>query len=160
MKSCYDLNPEDLVIENQGKIAVVASMFNGDVTRELVRCCLNTLKQFGYRKNQVDVYWVPGAWELPQTVRIVAREKNKNDAVIAIGCIIRGETAHFDYVAGEANSGLGEVARSVGFPVIFGVLATDTWEQAWERASESGGNKGEELAKAALHMIKLFRRIQ
>lgn len=160
MKSNYDLSSEDLVIDNPGRIAVIASMFNGDVTQELVRCCLNTLKQCGYRKKQVDVYWVPGAWELPQTVKTVTEEKDTSDAAIAIGCIIRGETPHFDYVAGEASNGLGEVARSSEFPVIFGVLTTDTWEQAWERASESGENKGGELAKAALHMIKLFRRIQ
>ena len=85
-------------------------------------------------------------------------DHHRIDGLVTIGCVIRGETSHFEYVAGEANSGLGEIARSVDFPVIFGILTTDTWEQAWKRAAEDEENKGKEFAKTALYMIKLFRR--
>ena len=165
MKSSCDLDIEDIPLGSHLKIAVIASLFNGDITKEMVRCCMETLEEYGCRKDQVDIYWVPGAWELPQTAKILARKRvkpaeNGIDLVIAIGCVIKGETSHYDYVAGEASNGLGEAARSAEFPVIFGVLTTDTWDQAWERASEAGENKGRELAKSGLHMIRLFQKIE
>jgi 6,7-dimethyl-8-ribityllumazine synthase len=107
----------------------------------------------------VDVYWVPGAWELPQATRKVAG-LNRHDAVIALGCVIRGDTPHFDFVAGEASSGLGAIAREIDVPLLFGVLTTDTPDQAWARASRESGNKGRELARSALHMIALYEGLQ
>lgn len=137
------------------RIAVVAARFNGDVTAELLEGCRAGLTEFGVSTDDVDIYLVPGAWELPQTARRVVA-LGQHDAVIALGCVIRGETAHFDYVAGEASQGLGAVARNSDVPVVFGVLTTDTMEQAWARASRDGDDKGRELALSALHMIELY----
>ncbi len=102
---------------------------------------------------------MPGAWERPQAARRIAA-LNRHDALIALGCVIRGETPHFDYVAGEAASGLGSVAREIDIPLLFGVLTTDTPDQAWARASQKVGNKGRELAKSALYMIGLFESLE
>ncbi len=107
----------------------------------------------------MDFYRVPGAWELPQEARRIAA-LNRHDAFIALGCVIRGETPHFDYVAGEASSGLGAVAREIVIPVLFGVLTTDTPDQAWARASREAGNKGRELAHSALHLIGLYEGLE
>ena len=163
MKSTWDLKSEDLSIENPVKIIVVASLFNPDITKELVRSCLYTLEEYGYSSDQVDVLWVPGAWEIPQIAKKVADgdysiNADEIDALIAIGCVIKGETPHFDFVAGEASRGISMVARQADFPVIFGLLTVDTWEQALARASEAEGNKGREFAKSALHMINLYRQ--
>lgn len=137
------------------RVALVVARFNGDVTAELLDGCRAGLTEFGVSTDDVDIYLVPGAWELPQTARRVVA-LGRHDAVIALGCVIRGETAHFDYVAGEASRGLGAVARSSDVPVIFGVLTTDSEEQAWARASRDGDDKGRELALSALHMIELY----
>ena len=163
MKSKWDLKSEDLFVDNPIKIAVVASLFNPDITKELVRCCLYTLEEYGYSSDRVDVLWVPGAWEIPQVAKKVAdgdynTTADEIDALIAMGCVIKGETPHFDFVAGEATRGISKVARQADFPVIFGILTVDTWEQAWARASEAKGNKGREFAKSTLHMINLYRQ--
>ena len=167
MKSTWDSDSQDLVVKNSNRIAIVAALFNNDITEVLVRSCVDTLCENGYTNDQVDIYWVPGVWEIPQTVKRLLYKENelvaesdhhRIDGLVTIGCVIRGETSHFEYVAGEANSGLGEIARSVDFPVIFGILTTDTWEQAWKRAAEDEENKGRKFAKTALYMIKLFRR--
>jgi 6,7-dimethyl-8-ribityllumazine synthase len=121
----------------------------------MLKGCQSTLEEFGVEADAVDVYRVPGAWELPQAVRKIAA-LNRHDALIALGCVIRGETPHFDYVAGEASSGLGAVAREIDIPLLFGVLTTDTPDQAWARASREVANKGRELAQSALHMIRLY----
>ena len=134
---------------------MIAARFNADVTTELVEGCRAGLSEFGVLPDDVDVYWVPGAWELPQTARRLASLR-RHDAIIALGCVIRGETAHFDYVAGEASSGLGAVARTLDVPLLFGVLTTDTQEQAWTRASRDADDKGRELALSALHMVALY----
>ena len=141
------------------RIAVIAGRFNGDVTEELVEGCLAGLGEFGVAPDHVDLYWVPGAWELPQTARKVAA-CDRHDAIIVLGCVIRGETAHFDFVAGEASSGLGAVARSLDVPLLFGVLTTDTEEQAWTRASRDQDDKGREVALSALHMIDVYAGLE
>jgi 6,7-dimethyl-8-ribityllumazine synthase len=141
------------------RIGIIAARFNGNVTEEMLEGCRNTLEEFGVGADAVDVYWVPGAWELPQAARRIAA-LNRHDAFIAIGCVIRGETPHFDFVAGEASSGLGTVAREIDIPLLFGVLTTDTPEQAWARASREEGNKGRDLAHSALHMIGLYEDLQ
>ena len=112
----------------------------------------------GVAAGDIDVYHVPGAWELPQAALRVAATK-RHDAIIALGCVIRGETAHFDYVAGEAARGLGEVARGLDIPLLFGVLTTDTVEQAQARAGRTEGNKGRELAVSALGMLDLYTEL-
>lgn len=141
------------------RIGIIAARFNGDVTEEMLKNCQSTLEEFSVEVEAVEVYWVPGAWELPQAARKIAA-LNQHDALIALGCVVRGETPHFDYVAGEASSGLGAVARQIDVPLLFGVLTTDTPEQAWARASREGGNKGRELAKSALHMIGLYEGLE
>ena len=141
------------------RIGIIAARFNSDVTEEMLESCQSTLEEFGVEVDAVDVYRVPGAWELPQAARKIAG-LNRHDAIIALGCVIRGETPHFDYVAGEASSGLGAVARELDIPLLFGVLTTDTPEQAWARASRDGGNKGRELAQGALHMIRLYEGLE
>lgn len=125
----------------------------------MLKECRSTLEEFGVEPDAVEVYRVPGAWELPQAARRVAA-LNRHDALIALGCVIRGETPHFDYVAGEASSGLGAVARQIDIPLLFGVLTTDTPDQAWARASGKLGNKGRELAKSTLHMIHLYEGLE
>lgn len=141
------------------RFALVVSRFNEEITEELLEGARACLLQHDVAEEDVEVFGVPGAWELPQAARAVV-EAGVHDAVIALGCVIRGETPHFDYVAGEAARGLGEVARSGTLPVAFGVLTTETVEQARERAERQRGNKGREAALAALEMISVLDRIR
>ncbi len=141
------------------RIGIIAARFNSDVTEEMLEGCQSTLEEFGVEADAVDVYRVPGAWELPQAARRIAA-LDRHDALIALGCVIRGETPHFDYVAGEASSGLGAVARELDIPLLFGVLTADTPDQALARASQEVGNKGRELAQSALHMIRLYEGLE
>ena len=141
------------------RVAVVVSRFNADVTERLLEGALACLEEHGTAAEHVDVYRVPGAWELPQvSARVVALRRHH--AVVALGCVIRGETAHFDYVAGEASRGLGEVARASAVPVVFGVLTTDTRGQAMARAGDGPGNKGYEVTLAALELVSLYRMLE
>ena len=140
------------------RIAVLVSRFNTEITEELRRGCVEGLTDQGVAADDIDIYHVPGAWELPQAALRVAAKK-RHDAIIALGCVIRGETAHFDYVAGEAARGLGEVARVLDIPLLFGVLTTDTVEQAQARAGRTEGNKGRELAVSALGMLDLYSEL-
>jgi len=138
------------------RVTVVAARFNADVTERLVRGALACLVEHGAREEEVEVLRVPGAWELPQTAaRLV--ERDASHAIVALGCVIRGETPHFDYVCAEASSGLGAVARASRIPVLFGVLTTNTREQALARAADGPSNKGYETALAALEMVALYR---
>ena len=137
------------------RFAIVVSRFNSDVTNDLLAGATASLIGHGVEAEDIDVYWVPGAWELPQTAgRLVGAARH--DAVITLGCVIRGGTPHFDYVAGEATRGLGAVARASAIPVVFGVLTTDTREQAAERADPHGVDKGGEVASSAVEMVGLF----
>jgi 6,7-dimethyl-8-ribityllumazine synthase len=149
----------DGALDGRGlRVAVLCTRFHGPITERLLERCLATLNAHGVAEADVEVVRVPGAWELPQaTARLASLDRH--DALVAIGCVIRGDTPHFDYVAGEATRGLGAVARDHDRPVIFGVLTTDTEEQAWERAREDGQDKGRELALAALEMGLLYRRL-
>lgn len=140
------------------RIAVLVARFNGDVTERLLRGALECLAEHGAREDDVEVVRVPGAWELPQTAaRIIAL--GRHDALVALGCVIRGETPHFDYVCAEASGGLGAVARGSRIPVLFGVLTTDTRDQAMARAAEGPSNKGYETALAAVEMATLYRTL-
>jgi 6,7-dimethyl-8-ribityllumazine synthase len=137
------------------RVAVVASRFNETVTRALVDGAMDALVRHGAAFDDIDVYWVPGAWELPLAVRHVMATA-RYDAVVALGAVVRGDTPHFDYVAGEASRGLSEAARDADIPVGFGVLTCDTMEQALARCGGEHGNKGWDAALAALETADLL----
>ena len=133
----------------KSRVAIVVSRFNEDVTRRLLAGAEAALREQGVPMAQVDVYWAPGAFELPVLAEAAAAS-GRYRAIVALGCVIRGETAHFEYVAGEAARGLGNVALAHRIAVGFGVLTTDTEEQALARAGGPAGNKGFDAALAAL----------
>ena len=139
--------------------ALVISRFNEFVTRKLRDGALDCLEKHGTAAEDVHELWVPGAFEIPLVAKTAA-ESGRFDAVICLGAVIRGETPHFDFVAGEASSGLGAVAREIDIPLLFGVLTTDTADQARARASLDEGDKGRELALSALHMIALYESLE
>jgi 6,7-dimethyl-8-ribityllumazine synthase len=139
------------------KIAIVASRFNAFIVDRLVDGAVGALGRAGASLEDVTVVRCPGAFELAPTARRVL-DAGAVDAIVCLGCVIRGATPHFDYVAGEAARGLGEVAMNGRVPVVFGVLTTDTVEQAIERAGESG-NKGADAALAALEMASVFAQL-
>jgi 6,7-dimethyl-8-ribityllumazine synthase len=141
------------------RFAIVVTRFNSLVTEQLVTGAKDCLLRHGVEEESIDLYRVPGAWELPAVVSRVAG-MGKYDGVVALGCVIRGGTPHFEYVAGEATRGLGIVAREASIPVSLGVLTTDTVEQAIERAGTKAGNKGWDAALSALEMAGLFREME
>lgn len=140
------------------RIAVVASRFNETITRALVEGALDALVKHGAAFDDIDLVWVPGAWELPLAVRR-AMAADRYDAVVALGAVIRGDTPHFDYVAGEASRGLADAARDSEMPVGFGLLTCDTMDQALARCGGEHGNKGWDAALAALEMIDLLNQL-
>jgi 6,7-dimethyl-8-ribityllumazine synthase len=137
------------------RFAVVASRFNETVTRALAEGAVDALTRHGAAFDDVDVIWVPGAWELPAAVRKVLAS-DRYAAVVAVGAVVRGETPHFDFVAGEAARGLADAGAEFDVPVALGLLTTDTMEQAEARAGGAHGNKGWDAAMAALEMADLF----
>ena len=140
------------------RIAVVGSRFNSEVTTVLLEGAVECLVRHGVALDDVDVVWVPGAWELPAAVgRLLSSDRY--DAIVAVGAVIRGETPHFDYVAGEAARGLADLQREYSVPIGFGLLTTDTDAQAEARAGGAHGNKGADAALAALEMADLFARL-
>ena len=140
------------------RIAVVASRFNESITRALVEGALDALVRHGTSFDDIDVLWVPGAWELPLAVR-AAMGTERYDAIVALGAVIRGDTPHFDYVAGEASRGLADAAVDAEVPVGFGLLTCDNLEQAEARAGGVHGNKGWDAAVAALEMADLMQHL-
>ena len=140
------------------RFALIAARFNAHVTDELLHRAHSTLLDHDVLAPDIEVLRCPGAWELPQVALRVAKGGGF-DAVIALGCVIRGETAHFDFIAGEAARGLAEAAYRTGVPVVFGVLTTEDEAQARERADAGGGDTGREAALAALEMAELFLRL-
>ena len=141
-----------------GRFAVVVSRFNGFIVEQLLAGALDALTRHGVAEQQITVVRVPGAYEMPLVVSRLARA-GRHDAVIALGCVIRGGTPHFDYVAGECAKGLAQASLAADVPVAFGVLTTDTIEQAIERAGTKAGNKGADAALSALEMVSLLRRL-
>jgi 6,7-dimethyl-8-ribityllumazine synthase len=137
------------------RIGIVASRFNGAIATRLLDGVLDCLRRHGVEDQDVSVVWVPGAFELPAAASRLA-SSGEVDAIVCLGAVIRGDTPHFDYVAGEAARGIGEVSIRTGVPVTFGVLTTDDVEQADERAGGKSGNKGFDAAMAALEMANLF----
>jgi len=140
------------------KVALIASRFNEFVTAKLVEGALDGLVRHGADPKNLTLVKVPGAFELPQVAAKLAAQGNC-DAIVALGCLIRGETPHFDLIAAEAAKGLAQAAVSSGVPVIFGVLTCDTMEQAIDRAGGKAGNKGWDAALAAIEMVSLCRRL-
>jgi 6,7-dimethyl-8-ribityllumazine synthase len=140
------------------RIAIVASRFNEMIVDSLVRGAVDTLLRHGASEKQIELIRVPGAFDLPFVVKRVAASK-RYDAVVALGAVIRGATPHFDYVAGQCAAGLARVAEETGIPVAFGVLTTETIEQAIERAGTKAGNKGADAALCALELANLLRRL-
>jgi 6,7-dimethyl-8-ribityllumazine synthase len=141
------------------RFAVVVSRFNSFVTDPLLAGALDALKQRGADLKLVDVVHVPGAWELPLTVRTIAA-RGKHDAIICLGAVIRGDTPHFDYVAGEAARGIADASAATGVPIAFGLLTTNTVEQAVDRAGGKSGNKGFDAAMTAIEMANLLPELR
>jgi 6,7-dimethyl-8-ribityllumazine synthase len=137
---------------------VVAARFNDFIVRQLLDGALDAIARHGGDLGAVDVVWVPGSYEIPLAAKRLA-QSGKYDAIVCLGAVIRGATAHFDYVAGGVASGISTVALEVNLPVIFGVITTDTVEQAIERAGTKAGNKGFEAAAAAIEMASLMDRM-
>ncbi|MGH2819021.1 MAG: 6,7-dimethyl-8-ribityllumazine synthase [Actinomycetota bacterium] len=137
------------------RVAVVASRFNETIVRRLVDGALDCLRRHGATEEDLSVTWVPGALEIPAAARRLA-SSGEVDAVVCVGAVIRGETAHFDHVAGGATRGIGEGSVATGIPMTSGVLTTETTDQAAERAGGKMGNKGYEAALAAIEMANLF----
>src|SRR5438552_14502821 len=141
------------------KFAIVVSRFNSFVTDKLLDGALGALRRTGASEDDIEVVRVPGSWELPLIVKTLAEQK-RHDAIIALGAVIRGDTPHFDYVAGHAASGLAQVQSETGMPVALGVLTTNTVEQAIDRAGAKAGNKGFDAAMTAIEMANLLRTLR
>ena len=140
------------------RVAVLASRFNEHVVQRLVEGAVDAIVRHGGASDDVDVVWVPGAWELPAAARFLLATE-RYDALVALGAVVRGDTPHFDYVAGEASRGLADASAEYDTPVGFGLLTCDTMDQAEARAGGAHGNKGWDAALAALEMADLFDRL-
>lgn len=140
------------------RYAVIASRFNHEITSKLADGAMEALIRHGASSDDVDLLWVPGAWELPFAARRLAATERYN-ALVVVGAVIRGDTPHFDFVAGEASRGLADASNEYEIPIGFGLLTTDTLEQAEARAGGDHGNKGWDAAIAALEMSDLFERL-
>lgn len=146
-----------LIAEGQ-KIAIVAGRFNEIITNKLLGGAIDAFKRHGGDENNIDVAWVPGSFEIPLVAKKMAESK-KYDAVICLGAVIRGATAHFEMVANETTKGIAAASLQTGVPVIFGVLTTDNIEQAVERAGSKAGNKGFEAVTTAIEMVNLLKQM-
>ncbi|WP_027964366.1 6,7-dimethyl-8-ribityllumazine synthase [Halalkalibacillus halophilus] len=141
------------------KVGIVVGRFNAFITEKLLEGAIDGLKRHGVDEADIDVAWVPGAYEIPVVTKKLI-EKNDYDAVITLGTVIRGATPHFEYVSGEVAKGVSTISLETGVPVIFGVLTTDTIEQAVERAGTKAGNKGFEAAAGAIETANVIRSVQ
>ncbi len=141
------------------RFGIVVSRFNEFITSKLLAGALDTLARHGVPDDAVTVAWVPGSFEIPLVAKKMA-QSGRYDAVIALGCVIRGATPHFEYVAAEAAKGVGMVMLETGIPVMFGILTTDSIEQAVERAGTKAGNKGADAALGALEMVSLLDALE
>ena len=143
---------------SRGRFALVVGRWNSFVVEHLLEGAIDTLRRHGVKDSQLTIVRAPGAFEIPLVCQRVAKQGNV-DAIIALGAVIRGGTPHFEYVAGEASSGLGAVSLETDVPVTFGVLTVDSIEQAIERSGTKAGNKGAEAAITALEMVSLFKKL-
>ena len=156
--------PKPVVVEGSmvapsgARFAIVASRFNDFIVDRLIAGATDALVRHGVDASRITIVRVPGSWEIPLACSKIAT-KGKTDAIIALGCVIRGATPHFDHVAGEASKGVASVSVATGVPIAFGVLTTDTIEQAIERAGTKMGNKGWDSALSAIEMVSLLRSL-
>jgi 6,7-dimethyl-8-ribityllumazine synthase len=141
------------------RFAIVAGRFNSFITERLVGGAMDALRRSGASEDDIELVRVPGSWEMPLAVAAVLGQK-RHDAVICLGAVIRGETPHFDYIAGETAKGIAQASLKAGVPVSFGVLTTNTLEQAVDRAGAKGGNKGFDAAMSAVEMANLLRGLR
>ena len=141
------------------KIAIVAGRFNEFITSKLVGGALDVLKRNDVSEENIDIAWVPGAFEIPLITKKLANT-GKYDAIIALGAVIKGSTPHFDYVCAEVSKGVAQISLQTDLPVIFGVLTTNNIEEAIERAGTKAGNKGADAAFSAIEMINLIKEIE
>ena len=144
---------------NTARFAIVVARFNEVIVDSLQQGALQTLTRHGVPQSNLSIFKVPGAFELPLVARRIARQR-EYDAIISLGAVIRGATPHFDYVASQCASGLARISLDEDIPVIFGVLTTNTIEEAIERAGSKSGNKGSDAAMAALEMVSLLRTLE
>lgn len=140
------------------RVGIVVSRFNEFITGKLLSGAMDALARHDVLLEQTDTAWVPGAFEIPLVAKKMA-ESGKYDAVICLGAVIRGATSHYDYVCAEVSKGIAQVSLTSGVPVIFGILTTDTIEQAIERAGSKAGNKGSEAATSAIEMVNLLKQL-
>ena len=143
------------LIAQEGRYGIVASRFNEFITGKLIEGALDALERHGVKSEQVELAWCPGAFEIPLVAKRMLMTE-KYDAIICLGCVIRGSTPHFDYVANEVAKGIGKVSLDSAKPVVFGVLTTENIEQAIERAGTKAGNKGFDAAMTAIEMVNLI----
>ena len=141
------------------RIAVIAGRFNSFITERLLEGAIDAFVRSGGERDAIDLVRVPGSWEMPVVAAELARQK-RHDAIVCLGAVIRGETPHFDYVAGNAASGLAGIAVETGVPVVFGVLTTNTVEQAVDRAGAKSGNKGFDSVLTAIEMANLLKTVR
>jgi len=142
-----------------GRFAVVAARFNEAISKKLADGAVGALGESGVRAERIDLHWVPGSFELPLAAMTLARTR-RYAAIVCVGVVIRGQTPHYEYVAGAAAQGLSRVALETGVPVTFGVITSLTEEQAWDRAGGAVGHRGEEAARAALEMAAWMRDVR
>ncbi len=140
------------------RVGIVVSRFNEFITSKLLGACVDTLRRHGANEADMDIIWCPGAYEIPLVARRAA-ETGRYDAVVCLGAVIRGATPHFDYVAGECAKGIAGVGQETGVPAIFGVVTTNTIEEAVERAGTKAGNKGADAAMTAIEMVNLLKEL-
>ena len=149
---------EGKLITHDEKYCIIISRFNEFIGSKLLSGAIDELTRHGVNEENITVVWAPGAFEIPLVAQKVAKS-GKYDAIITLGAIIKGSTAHFDYVCAELSKGIAHVSLETGVPVLFGVLTTDNLEQAIERAGTKAGNKGSDAAKAAIEMVNLVKLI-
>jgi 6,7-dimethyl-8-ribityllumazine synthase len=149
--------PSELLARGH-RFAIIASRYHEEIGKRLVEGAREVLRRHGAAEKDILVVWVPGAFELPQAALAVAR-RGRVDALVCVGCVIRGETPHFEYVAGEAARGIGEVGRLTGIPATFGVVTAENADQAFDRAGGRVGNRGAEAAGAAVELVALLQAL-
>ena len=154
----YNLIEGKVVAEGM-KVGIVCARFNEFITSKLLGGAVDGLVRHGMNDSDIDVAWVPGAFEIPVAAKKMA-ESGKYDAILTLGAVIKGSTSHYDYVCAEVSKGTAQVSLQYGLPVMFGVLTTDNIEQAIERAGTKAGNKGYDVALSAIEMVNLFRNMQ
>ena len=150
---------EGKLVSDKIRVGIIAARFNEFITSKLLSGALDTLKRHDVAEDDIEIAWVPGAFEIPLAAQTLAATK-KYDAVICLGAVIRGATPHFDYVCAEASKGVAQVALQQQVPVAFGILTTDTIQQAVERAGTKSGNKGTDAAMSAMEMVNLLRQVK